>query len=135
MLTVRFIKIHFFIYVQPMKTVLLIEHNWDFLENLTEIFEMEGYKVFKTNTEKSGIAFARKQIPDLIICANYKINGNRVLRLLLERTTTKTIPFIFISSKSEKTDRIKALNLGANDYIVKPFGALLILKSTKKWIQ
>lgn len=118
-----------------MKTILLIESDYDIIENLTEIFELDGYKVLKAMDGKSGVALAQLSIPNLIICEDYKINGNKIFRMLLGRHATNQIPFIFSSSKPEKSYLIKALDLGVNDYIIKPYGAVTILKMAKKWIK
>lgn len=106
-----------------MHTILLIEDNLEILDNLIEYLELEGYKIlFAINGEK-GIAIAREFIPDLIIC-DVKMpvmDGFSVLHQLLNNSATSVIPFIFSTSLSEKTDRKHALELGAGDYLVKPF--------------
>ena len=106
-----------------MKTILLIEDNYNILENLIEYLEMEGFKIFSTNNGKRGIELARLIIPDLIICDTPKpgIDGYEVLRLLLDTADTYEIPFIFCSALSEAINRSEALELGADDFIVKPF--------------
>ena len=85
-----------------MKTILLIEDNYNILENLIEYLEMEGFKIFSTNDGKRGIELARLIIPDLIICDTPKpgIDGYEVLRLLLDTADTYEIPFIFCSALS-----------------------------------
>jgi DNA-binding response OmpR family regulator len=106
-----------------MKTILLIEDNYNILENLIEYLELEGFKIFSTNDGKRGIELARLIIPDLIICDTPKpgIDGYEVLRLLLDTADTYEIPFIFCSALSEANNRSEALELGADDFIVKPF--------------
>ncbi len=113
-----------------MKTILLIEDNADILENLMEFFELEGYKVIAVNNRKEGIELAIKHIPDLIICdfIMRQMNGQKVLELILNADKTNEIPFIFCTSKSEKSDKINAFNLGAHGYIVKPFDTDHILE-------
>jgi DNA-binding response OmpR family regulator len=119
-----------------MKTILLIEDNVNILENLKEYFEMEGYKILLANNGKKGIELANKFLPDLIICdaLMYEMDGYEVLRLLLKSTKTYGIPFIFSTSMSEKVDRSEALELGADDYIIKPFELETLLKISKMWI-
>lgn len=106
-----------------MKSILLIEDNINILDNLVEYLELEGYQVFSTNNGLRGIEMARELIPDLIICDNPRpgIDGHQVLRLLLETTATYEIPFIFCTTNSEAINRLEAMSLGADDYIVKPF--------------
>ncbi len=120
-----------------MKTILLIEDNQDILENLTEYFELEGYKILFANNGKEGVEIARELIPDLIICdvLMSEMDGHEVLRLLLDTSKTYEVPFIFSTSNSEKVDREKALALGADDYIIKPFELEALLLMSKKWIK
>lgn len=119
-----------------MKTILLIEDNKDILENLTEYLELEGYKVLFANNGKEGLELAIKFIPDLIICDVLmpEMDGHEVLRLILDTAKTHEIPFIFSTSNSEKVDRTKAIELGADDYIIKPFELETLLVMSKKWI-
>ncbi len=120
-----------------MKTILLIEDNQDILENLTEYFQLEGYKIIFADNGKEGVEVARKSVPDLIICdvLMREINGYEVLRLLLDNPKTNEIPFIFSTSNSEKVDRTAALALGADDYIIKPFKLEALLLMSKKWLK
>ena len=120
-----------------MKTILLIEDNTPILENLTEFLEMEGYKIITANNGKKGIELAKANIPDLIICdvLMYEMNGHEVLLTLLKSPKTYNIPFIFSTSLSENIDRIETLNLGADDYIVKPYDPESLLKIVKTWIE
>jgi len=120
-----------------MKTILLIEDNIEILENFTEYFEIEGYKVLGASNGKSGVNIAREFIPDLIICDVLMpvMDGHEVLHLLLETSATYQIPFIFSTSMSEQVDRKEALGLGADDYIIKPFDLEILLKMVKTWIR
>ena len=119
-----------------MATILLIEDNLPILENLTEYFEMEGYKTLVADNGKKGIELAREHIPDLIICDTKMpvMDGYEVLHLILHFKKTYEIPFIFSTSNSEKVDRIKALELGADDYIIKPFELEALMKKVKTWL-
>lgn len=120
-----------------MKTILLIESNPAFLENLVEGFEMEGYKIIATNSGNKAIRYARKFIPNLVVSSVIidKMSGYDVLRLLLNTHKTSRIPFIFSTTRSEKKDITLAMESGADDYIVKPYelDSLFIMAST--WIK
>jgi DNA-binding response OmpR family regulator len=120
-----------------METILLIEDTNDILENLTEYLEMEGYNVLVADNGKKGIELAQEFVPDLIICdvLMHEMDGHEVLRLLLETAKTHEIPFIFSTSMSEKFDKMESLELGADDYIVKPFELEALLKMAKSWIK
>jgi DNA-binding response OmpR family regulator len=120
-----------------MATILLIEDNKPILENLTEYLEMEGYKILTAENGKKGIELAREYIPDLIICDTKMpvMDGYEVLHLILDLSKTYEIPFIFSTSNSENVDRTKALEMGADDYIIKPFELETLLKMAKCYIK
>ena len=120
-----------------MKTILLIEDNNEILENFTEFLEIKGYKILGACNGKEGIELAMKFIPDLIICDVLmpEMDGYEVLHSLLETSATYQIPFIFSTSMSERVERIEALSLGADDYIIKPFDMDVLLKMIKIWIK
>ncbi len=120
-----------------MKTILLIEDNIDFLENLTEYLELEDYNILIADNGKRGVELAREFIPDLIICdvLMREMDGHEVLHLLLEVASTHNVPFIFSTSNSQKIDKEQALLEGADDYIVKPFELKTLLEMAKKWIK
>lgn len=105
------------------KSVLLIEDNSEMRDNTAEILELAGYLVITATNGKEGVARARTEAPDLIICDIMmpELDGYGVLRMLGKHPETASIPFIFLSAKAEKTDFRKGMNLGADDYITKPF--------------
>ncbi len=106
-----------------MKNILLIEDNPDMRENTSEILELAGYKVFAAENGKIGVDMALKNIPDLIICDVMmpELDGYGVLHILSKNPRTAGIPFIFLTAKAEREDFRKGMNLGADDYITKPF--------------
>lgn len=120
-----------------MKSILLIEDNFNILENLIEYLEMEGFRIFSTNNGIKGIELAREFIPDLIICDDPKpgIDGQEVLRSLINTIDTCEIPFIFCSTNSETINRSAALELGADGYIIKPFELETMLQAAKACIE
>jgi DNA-binding response OmpR family regulator len=120
-----------------MKTILVIESKSEILENLIEGFEMEGYKVLGTGGGAEGIKLAREFIPDLIVSEILigTMNGYEVLHALLSSSKTFEIPFIFSTTQSERKDRMMAFELGADDYIVKPYGLEEIYTMAKRWIK
>lgn len=106
-----------------MKTILIIESNEDIRENLREYFEIEGFKVIQTQSGRTGIEFAQQFTPDLILC-NLLIpgmSGHEVLKWLSRTERTSGIPFIFSTVVSDRIDREKSLDLGADDYIIMPY--------------
>lgn len=105
------------------KKILLIEDNADMRENIAEILELAKYIVHTAPNGKEGVRLAQSLKPDLIICDIMmpELDGYGVLHMLGKDATTATIPFIFLTAKSEKTDYRKGMGLGADDYIMKPF--------------
>lgn len=106
-----------------MKKILVIEDNTEVRENIQEILELSGYEVITAENGKIGVEKAIKSIPDLILCDVMmpELDGFGVLHILAKKPSTTDIPFIFLTAKAEKTDFRKGMNLGADDYITKPF--------------
>jgi CheY-like chemotaxis protein/CRP-like cAMP-binding protein len=113
------------------KSILLIEDNNDIRENLTELLEMSGYKVVGAANGKIGVQLAKKNKPDIIVCDIMmpELDGYGVLNILATDSTTANIPFIFLTAKTESTDIRKGMNMGADDYIIKPFEDAELLKA------
>ena len=106
-----------------MKKVLLIEDDTTLRENTAELLELEHYKVITAPNGMLGLELAKSQHPDIIVCDIMmpKLDGFGVLEGLSKHKKTKYIPFIFLSAKTERKDVRKGMNLGADDYITKPF--------------
>ena len=106
-----------------MKTILIIEDNEDIRENVVEILMLSEYKTLTAKNGKEGIEAAQKNIPDLIVCDIMMpgVDGYGVLHVLHKDPSTQNIPFIFLTSKSERSDFRSAMEMGADDYITKPF--------------
>jgi CRP/FNR family transcriptional regulator, polysaccharide utilization system transcription regulator len=114
-----------------MKTILIIEDNEDVRENTAEILELANYKVLKAENGKTGVELAQKARPDLIICDIMMpvLDGYGVIHLLNKSPETASIPFIFLTAKSERLDFRKGMEMGADDYITKPFDDIELLKA------
>lgn len=120
-----------------MKTLLVIEDNFDIRENICEILELAGYKTLQAANGKTGLEIARQHTPDLIICDIMmpEMDGYSVLASLGEKNNTAGIPFIFLTAKAEKSDFRKGLSLGADDYITKPFSEEELLTAVQLRLQ
>lgn len=103
--------------------LLFIEDHPDVRENTAEILELSGYEVYTAEDGKKGVEIAKIKKPDIIICDIMmpEMNGYDVLRALENDTSIASIPFIFLSAKTEREDVRKGMNLGADDYLTKPF--------------
>ena len=113
------------------KKVLIIEDNLEIRENTGEILELAGYDVEVAADGKEGTQTAIQFKPDIIICDIMMpgLDGYGVLNILSRNPDTSTIPFIFLTAKSEPADIRKGMNLGADDYIVKPFDETDLLEA------
>lgn len=98
-------------------------------ENTAEILELADFHVLTAPDGKQGVMLAKKEQPDLIICDIMmpELDGYGVLRMLGANAATSYIPFIFLTAKAEKDDFRKGMNLGADDYITKPFDDVELL--------
>lgn len=106
-----------------MKTVLIIEDDTALRENTTELLELASYKVITAQNGKIGIVTAKAETPDLIVCDIMmpEVDGYGVLEELSMHNATMHIPFIFLSAKTEHKEIRKGMNMGADDYLTKPF--------------
>jgi CRP-like cAMP-binding protein/CheY-like chemotaxis protein len=113
------------------KKVLIIEDNDDIRENVIEILELAGYTVSSASNGKAGVELAFKDIPDIILCDIMmpEMDGYGVLYLLSKRPETVAVPFIFLTAKAEHFDRRKGMEMGADDYLTKPFDDLELLNA------
>jgi DNA-binding response OmpR family regulator len=114
-----------------MKSVLVIDDNSDIRENTAEILELAGYKTFTAENGKKGVEVAQKEKPDVIVCDIMmpELDGYGVLHLLRKNTDTVHIPFVFLTAKTERSDFRKGMEMGADDYITKPFEDIELLNA------
>lgn len=120
-----------------MKHLLLIEDNNEIRENTAEILELAGYKVNTAENGKVGVEMAMQEKPDLIICDIMMpvLDGYGVLHLLNKNPELTGIPFIFLTAKAERGDFRKGMEMGADDYITKPFSDIELLNAVESRIR
>lgn len=111
------------------KTILIIEDEARTRENLAVILDMEGYRVLSAENGRRGLELARSERPDLILCdvSMPELDGHDVLRAMRENSATASIPFIFLTARGERRDLRAGMDLGADDYLVKPAAATELL--------
>jgi CRP/FNR family cyclic AMP-dependent transcriptional regulator len=116
-----------------MKTILLIEDNAEIRENMTEILEISKYKVLTAADGKEGVALAAEHKPDIIVCDIMMpvLDGYGVIHILQKNEDTRNIPFIFLTAKAERAEIRKGMELGADDYITKPFTGVELLNAVE----
>ena len=112
-----------------MKTILVIEDQPDMRDNIATILEMENYAVLAVDNGIDGLAMAREEKPDLILCDVMMpgTDGHSVLQGVRDDPTIAGTPFIFLTAKGEKRDQRTGMNLGADDYLTKPTTATELL--------
>ena len=115
----------------PPRTVLIIEDNKDIRESTAEILTLADYRVFTADNGKKGVELAIRNNPDIILCDIMmpELDGYGVLYMLSKNEQTVGIPFIFITAKSERNDIRKGMEMGADDYLTKPFGDMELLNA------
>jgi CRP-like cAMP-binding protein len=113
-----------------MKTVLVIEDVKEMAENISAILKLAHYNVLMALDGKTGVELAQQQQPDLVLCDIMMpdLDGYAVLHILNKDPRTANIPFIFLTAKADKNDFRTGMNLGADDYITKPFDGFDLLK-------
>ena len=114
-----------------MKKILIIEDHPDVRENTSEILTLANFEVITAENGKIGIDLAQREKPNLIICDIMmpELDGYGVLHILNKNPDLADIPFIFLTAKTEKTDIRKGMELGADDYLTKPFDDTELLRA------
>ena len=114
-----------------MTKILLVEDNDQIRENTAEILELADYKVSTAANGKEGYEMAVKSPPDLIICDIMMpvLDGYGLLHLISKNDHLKSIPFIFLTAKTERGDFRKGMEMGADDYLTKPFDGIELLNA------
>jgi signal transduction histidine kinase len=106
-----------------MKKILILEDEQSIRENVVELLEDEGYLVFDASNGQDGVALAIDTVPDLIISDVMMplLDGYGVLKAVRAHPPLATTPFIFLTAKADKPDFRIGMELGADDYLTKPF--------------
>ena len=106
-----------------MTRILLIEDDVVLRENTAELLELSDYEVITASKGRAGLKLAKAHLPDIIICDIMmpELDGYQVLDGLSKNNKTKVYTLYFLSAKTEHNDVRKGMNMGADDYITKPF--------------
>ncbi|HWB25703.1 MAG TPA: response regulator [Chitinophagaceae bacterium] len=116
-----------------MKKILIIEDTPEVRDNTAELLALANYKVFTANDGKAGVLSALQEKPDLVICdiTMPELDGFGVLHALQKNASTKNIPFIFLTAKVDRADFRRGMEMGADDYITKPFSGTELLNAVE----
>ncbi len=107
----------------PETRLLLIEDDYDLAEMLMLYFADQDYQVFHADSGEAGIELARSKYPQVILLDVMmpEIDGYETCRRLRQASLTRYIPIIFLTQRDERANKVKGLELGADDYVTKPF--------------
>src|SRR6478736_2128823 len=108
------------------RKILVIDDNAEMCKNISSILKLANYEVVTANSGQLGIELVQQTNPDLILCDIMmpNLDGYGVLHVLSKTPTTANIPFIFLTAKSDLKDFRTGMNLGADDFLTKPFDGL-----------
>ena len=117
--------------------ILLIEDDELTRSIFLEFLELENFNAIGAEDGLVGLQMAQDYKPDLILCdINMpRLDGHQVLKGLRDRIDTARIPFIFLTANTNPINRIRALNLGANDYLIKPIDLRRLLAAINRQLQ
>jgi two-component system, NtrC family, response regulator AtoC len=106
-----------------MPRILVVDDDPGLLDNVSELLTEEGFEVIAASNGANAVALAKARAPDLVVCdvAMPVMDGLAVLRALREHAPTASLPFIFLSARSERHEVRAGMNSGADDYVTKPF--------------
>ncbi|MCX5964897.1 MAG: EAL domain-containing protein [Cyanobacteria bacterium] len=106
-----------------MSTILIIEDEPQIRKNIQQILDLEGFSTITAEDGLEGLHLAEKHQPDMIICDIMmpNLDGHGLIELLRQKPLTANIPFIFLTAKAENHDLREGMELGADDYLIKPF--------------
>lgn len=116
-----------------MATIYIVEDDQNIREIETFALKNSGYSVVDFECAKDFFAKIEERIPNLIILDIMlpDIDGLSILKKLRSRVETRHIPVIFVSAKTSEIDKVKGLDLGADDYLTKPFGVMELISRVK----
>ncbi len=113
------------------KRILIIEDSVDIRENTAELLALSGFTVETASDGLEGVRLARTWNPDLVICDIMmpNLDGYGVLQVFSSQPELASIPFIFLTAKTDRADMRKGMEMGADDYLTKPFQEVELLKA------
>ncbi len=116
-----------------MKKILIIEDDKYFRENAKIALSKKGYEAFTAQNGEEGISLLEELRPDLILCDIMMPvhDGYWVLKSIRQHNELSATPFVFMTAKVEQDDMKRGMELGANDYLVKPFKLASLIETVK----
>ncbi len=117
-----------------MTKILIIEDEESVRENILDLLEAEGFDTITAANGRIGLQLALYEDPDIVVCDLMlpEIDGYSVLTALREQPFTATMPFIFLTARSSRVDFYQGMDLGADDYLTKPFTRAELLSAVTR---
>lgn len=114
-------------------TILVVDDHPGIRENVAEMLSLAGYQALEAENGKQAVEIAKEHRPDLIVCDIMmpELDGYGVLHMLRKYPETEHIPFIFLTAKTDRSDFRKGMEMGADDYITKPFEDVELLTAVE----
>lgn len=111
------------------KLILVVEDEEDILELITYNLGKEGYEIQTATSGEEGLKYARSKVPDLIVLDLMLpgVDGLEVCKLVKNDPKTRQIPIVMVTAKGEESDVVTGLELGADDYVTKPFSPKVLV--------
>jgi len=120
-----------------MKTILIIEDEPQMRKNMAKLLKLEGFRVLEAACGDAGVQAAREHTPDLILCdiTMPDMDGFTVLSTIRGTPGRSAMPFVFVTARGDSKDVRNGMNLGADDYLPKPFSAADLLAAIHARLQ
>lgn len=115
------------------ETLLIVEDEADIRELISFNLEMSGYDVIKAGDGEAGLSLARRSLPDLILLDIMLpgMDGLQVCRRLKSSGDTRAVPVMMLTAKGEEDDQVTGFDVGADDYVTKPFSPRVLIARVK----
>jgi two-component system NtrC family response regulator len=120
-----------------MPRILVVDDDPELLNNVSELLVEEGFEAVAASNGVDAVALAKARAPDLVVCdiAMPRMDGYQVLSALRAHPSTTLLPFIFLSARAERNEVRAGMNLGADDYVTKPFQLPELLDAIRARLQ
>jgi DNA-binding response OmpR family regulator len=120
-----------------MTKILVIEDDIDLRANLVDLLELEGYEVVFAENGEEGLSRVYQDQPDLVVCDIMmpKLSGFEVLKELRARQDNYVIPVIFLTARADRASIRQGMEMGADDFLTKPFTQQELLRSIRTQLE
>jgi len=115
----------------------VVDDDGSILKLLQVTFEMEGHEVLVADCGEKAVQVATAETPDVVVCDLMmpRMNGLSVLEALRSEPKTSTMPFVLVTGSGRRGDAERAMELGANGYVIKPFDPFDLIKTVQKVLE